>query len=61
LRLSANCAEDVPNLVNTEVPEHYIKGIGKLKDRLLVLLDLNNIITPEEFKNVERHLKAVPA
>jgi chemotaxis signal transduction protein len=51
--------EDVPSLVDTEVPEHYIKGVGKLKDRLLVLLDLNKILTPEEFQHVERHIKTV--
>ncbi|MFA5100764.1 MAG: chemotaxis protein CheW [Candidatus Omnitrophota bacterium] len=59
LRLSSNCMEEVPSLVNTEVPEHYIRGIVKLKDRLLVFLDLNMIITPDEFSHVERHVKAV--
>jgi purine-binding chemotaxis protein CheW len=58
LRLASNCMEEVPSLVNSEVPEHYIRGIVKLKDRLLVFLDLNMIITPEEFSHVERHVKA---
>jgi len=58
LRLSSENVEDVPSLVDTEVPEHYIKGVGKLQDRLLVLLDLNKILTPEEFQHVERHLKS---
>jgi purine-binding chemotaxis protein CheW len=57
LRLSSDCMEDVPTLVDTEVPEHYIRGIVKLKDRLLVFLDLNRVITPEEFSHVERHVK----
>jgi len=57
LRLSSSCMEEVPSLVNTEVPEHYIRGIVKLKDRLLVFLDLNMIITPDEFAQVERHIK----
>jgi purine-binding chemotaxis protein CheW len=59
LRLSSEAVEDVPSLVDTEVPEHYIRGVGKLKDRLLVLLDLNKILTPEEFQHVERHMKSV--
>ena len=59
LRLSSEAVEDVPSLVDTEVPEHYIRGVGKLKDRLLVLLDLNKILTPEEFQHVERHIKSV--
>jgi purine-binding chemotaxis protein CheW len=56
LRLSSECVEEVPSLVETEVPENYIRGVGKLKDRLLVLLDLNKILTPEEVANVERHV-----
>lgn len=59
LRLSSDCVDEVPSLVDTEVPEHYIKGVGKLKDRLLVLLDLNRILTPEDFQHVERSVKAV--
>jgi len=58
LRLSSDCVDEVPSLVDTEVPEHYIKGVGKLKDRLLVLLDLNRILTPEDFQHVERSVKA---
>ncbi|MGE5309191.1 MAG: chemotaxis protein CheW [Deltaproteobacteria bacterium] len=61
LRLSTGDADEVPNLIDTEVPEHYIRGIGKLKDRLLVLLDLNKILTPDEFQRVERHIKTAQA
>mgnify|MGYP001766313806 CR=1 FL=1 len=57
LRLPSEFVEDVPSLVDTEVPEHYIRGVGKLQDRLLVLLDLNRILTPEEFQHVEKHIK----
>ncbi len=59
LRLPSENVEDVPTLVETEIPEHYIRGVGKLKDRLLVLLDLNKILSPEEFQHVERHVKTV--
>jgi purine-binding chemotaxis protein CheW len=58
LRLSSGSIDEVPSLVDTEVPEHYIKGVGKLKDRLLVLLDLNRILTAEEFQHVEHSVKA---
>jgi purine-binding chemotaxis protein CheW len=57
LRLPAELVEEVPSLVETEVPEHYIRGVGKLKDGLLVLLDLKKILSPEEFQHVEKHLK----
>ena len=57
LRLSYDDVEDVPGLIETGVPEHYIRGVGKLKDRLLVLLDLHNVLSHEEVKFVERHVK----
>lgn len=57
LRLSSESVDAVPALLNTEVPEHFIRGVGKLKDRLLVLLDLNNVLSLEEIQHVERHLK----
>ena len=59
LRLSSDDVEEVPGIIETEVPEHYIRGVGKLKERLLVLLDLNKILTAEEIKHVESHVKAV--
>ena len=58
LRLSSEFVEEVPSLIDTEVPEHYLRGVGKLKDRPLVLLDLKNILTLDEIKHVEHHLKA---
>lgn len=57
LRLSSDSVEDVPTLIDTEIPEHYIRGVGKLKDRLLVLLALDKVLTPEEIGHVEHHLK----
>jgi purine-binding chemotaxis protein CheW len=57
LRLNTEFVDEVPSLIDTEVPEHFIRGVGKLKDRLLVLLDLKNILTIEELKHVEHHVK----
>ncbi|MBU1998175.1 MAG: chemotaxis protein CheW [Candidatus Omnitrophica bacterium] len=61
LRLPFKNVEEVPSIVDTEIPEHYIKGVGKLKDRLLVLLDLNRILTPEEVQHVEKQVKNLSA
>ena len=58
LRLPSENIEEVPGLIETEVPEHYIRGVGKLENRLLVLLDLNLVLTHEEVQRVERHIKA---
>ena len=54
LRLSSDQIEDVPSVIQTEVQEHYIYGVGKLKDRLLVLLDLKKVLTPTEVQHVEK-------
>jgi purine-binding chemotaxis protein CheW len=59
LRLPSENIEDVPPLIETEVPEHYILGVGKLKDRLLVLLDLDKVLTSEEIKHIERHVESI--
>jgi len=59
LRLPLENIEDVPALIETAVPEHYIQGVGKLKDRLLVLLDLNKVLTSEELKHIERHVEVL--
>lgn len=61
LRLSSEYVEEVPSLVETEVAEQYIRGVGKLKDRLLVLLDLNKILTSEEVQHVERVVSKAPS
>lgn len=54
LRLSSENVEGIPSVIETEVEEHFISGVGKLKDRLLVLLDLKKILTPEEIHHVEK-------
>jgi purine-binding chemotaxis protein CheW len=59
LRLPSEDIEDIPTFIDTEVPEHYLRGVGKLQERLLVLLDLNKILTAEEIQHVESHVKAV--
>lgn len=60
LRLSSEQIEDVPSVIQTEVQEHYIYGVGKLKDRLLVLLDLKKVLTPTELQHVEKVVASSP-
>lgn len=57
LRLSMQDIEEVPGIIETEVPDHYIRGVGKLRDRLLIFLDLNRILMHEEVVKIEKHLK----
>jgi len=43
LRIPASTVEQAPAVVSG-VGSEYIKGVGKLDDRLLILLDLDNLL-----------------
>jgi purine-binding chemotaxis protein CheW len=47
LRVSSSVVEPAPELVTT-IDSHYIRGVGKLKDRLLILLDLERLFGESE-------------
>ncbi len=36
----------------TKVETEYVRGVGKMKDRLLILLDLDRILGANELKNI---------
>ncbi len=42
LRISANIVDDPPTMVSG-IETDYVEGVGKLDDRLLILLDLNKL------------------
>lgn len=52
LRIPSSTIEPPPNVV-TGVDADYIQGVGKLQDRLLILLDLNKILTKDELNRLE--------
>ena len=52
LRLPEDRVEPPPPIV-AGIEADYIKGVGKLEDRLLVLLDLNKILSTEEKSSLE--------
>ncbi|MBI5639097.1 MAG: chemotaxis protein CheW [Nitrospirae bacterium] len=47
LRLSADTVEPPPPMTSS-VGSEFIKGVGKLKDRLLILLDIDRLLGHEE-------------
>ena len=47
LRIPRDVIEAPPDLVSAQKSE-FITGVGKLEDRLLILLDLDKIISSEE-------------
>ncbi|MBW1840087.1 MAG: chemotaxis protein CheW [Deltaproteobacteria bacterium] len=40
--------EPTPELIQSEVSKDYIKGVGKLDNRLIILLDLEKVLAPHE-------------
>ncbi len=48
LRLPADTVEPPPTMVSG-VETEYIKGVGKLDDRLIILLDVEKVLTDKDF------------
>ena len=53
LRIPANVTEAPPELVSG-INSEFIKSVGKLEDRLLILIDLNKILTVNEKENLNK-------
>ncbi len=53
LRLQSDSIEPPPEIV-TDVDSKYIKGVAKLEDRLLIVLDLSRVIDREEIATLTK-------
>jgi len=45
--------EPTPEIIQTKVKRDYITGVAKLGERLIILLNLNNVLAAEEIDKVE--------
>lgn len=54
LRLPADTVEPPPTMV-CGLETEYIKGVGKLDDRLIILLDVEKVLTEQEHTSLEEH------
>lgn len=52
LRINASSIDPAPELVTSGVSREYITGVGKLDDRLLILLDLAKVLNKKEVENI---------
>jgi len=59
LRLPADDIEATPALIETEVHEQYLRGVGKMGERLLILLDLNEVLSSEEIHHMSKHVETL--
>ena len=54
LRLPLEKIEKTPQIVESEIEQKYIKGVGKLDERLLIIIDLANILSLEEKEEIKK-------
>lgn len=44
--------EPTPALIQSEIKKDYVKGVGRLDKRLIILLDLDKVLAPHEIEKV---------
>jgi purine-binding chemotaxis protein CheW len=54
LKIPEENIESTPELIQTEIRKDYIKGVGKLENRLIVILDLEKVLAPHELEEVAK-------
>ena len=52
LRISA-ADIDTESVATSQIDAEYLRGVGKLEDRILILLDLGKVITGQEVSQIE--------
>ncbi|MEQ9454425.1 MAG: chemotaxis protein CheW [Phycisphaeraceae bacterium] len=56
LRISSDIVEPAPTMA-TGIGSDYVQGVGKLQDRLLILLDLERLFDTVELKAIDQAVK----
>ncbi len=54
LKIPGGDIEPAPEVIQTEVRKDYIKGVGKLDSRLIILLDLEKLLEPNEIEELTK-------
>ena len=52
IRLPQSSVEPAPAVIANKIGTEYVRGVGKMEDRLLILLDLDKILSANELRNV---------
>lgn len=50
--LSVEDMEELPSIITARTESKFLRGVGKLPDGLLILIDLNRVLEGEEFEIV---------
>jgi purine-binding chemotaxis protein CheW len=54
LKITSENIEPAPELIQTGVRKDYIKGVGKLDNRLIILLDLEKLLASHEVEEMTK-------
>jgi len=57
LRISETEIDPTPEMIGSQVHSEFIKGVGKLENRLVILLNVDKILSREEAKQVNETVK----
>ena len=57
LRMAENDIVPAPETIQTAIKKDYIRGVGKLEDRLIILVDINNILSGQEIDDLAKTVK----
>jgi len=52
IRLPESSVEPTPSVIANKIGTEYVRGVGKMTERLLILLDLDKILGANEIQNV---------
>ena len=52
IRLPESSVEPAPAIIANKIGTEYVRGVGKMEDRLLILLDLDKILSSNQVHNV---------
>ncbi len=48
MKIPVSDIETTPEMVTTEIPKEHLEGVGKVDDRLIILLDLKHVLAENE-------------
>jgi purine-binding chemotaxis protein CheW len=54
LKIPEENIEPTPELIESEIRKDYIKGVGKSENKLILRLDLERVLTPQEIEKMVR-------
>ena len=57
LRISEDAIDPTPEMIESQINSEFIRGVGKLEERLIILLDVDKIMSSEEIKQVSENAK----